>query len=138
MTRSARTFVLTSVVLCAFAANSLLCRWALAQDRIDPVSFSAVRLVAGAIVLAALVRVRSLPAEQRRSGRWAAAVSLLVYAVAFSLAYVRIEAGLGALLLFGAVQTTMLGWSVATGERLAPGQWAGVGLALVGLGVLTL
>ncbi|MFW5739555.1 MAG: DMT family transporter [Myxococcota bacterium] len=138
MTRPARTFVLTSVVLCAFAANSLLCRWALAEDRIDPASFAAVRLGAGALVLVALVRGRTAGTARRRSGGWAAALSLLVYAVAFSFAYVRIEAGLGALLLFGAVQTTMLSWSVATGERLSPGQWAGVALAIAGLCVLTL
>lgn len=139
MTSRARTIVLTAVVLCAFAANSLLCRWALAQERIDPASFAGVRLVSGALMLVALVRMRrGAGAAERRSGRWGAAVALLVYAVAFSLAYVRIEAGLGALLLFGAVQTTMLGWSVANGERLSLGQWLGVAAAVAGLSLLTL
>jgi len=138
MSLRARTFALTSVVLCAFATNSLLCRWALAEDRIDPTSFTTVRLLSGAIALALLVRLRRVPAKQRRAGRWPAAAALLVYAVAFSLAYVRLGAGLGALLLFGAVQVSMIGWAVVRGERLSVRQWVGIVFALGGLSLLTL
>lgn len=130
------TAVLTVLAMLAFAANSLLCRLALQSHAIDAASFTAVRLVSGALVLALVVRLRALPAAAGR-GRWGSAAWLFVYAAAFSLAYLQLPAGVGALLLFGAVQATMVGVGLWRGERLALHQWAGLVLALGGLVVLT-
>ncbi|WP_260675058.1 DMT family transporter [Comamonas aquatica] len=129
------TAVLTVLAMLAFAANSLLCRLALQSHAIDAASFTAVRLVSGALVLALVVRLRALPAAAGR-GRWGSAAWLFVYAAAFSLAYLQLPAGVGALLLFGAVQATMVGVGLWRGERLALHQWAGLVLALGGLVVL--
>jgi drug/metabolite transporter (DMT)-like permease len=130
-----RTLGLTALALCGFAANSVLCRLALAQGAIDAASFTAVRLASGAAMLTVLVAARR--AGRRAAGasgaRWAAAVALFAYAAAFSLAYREVSAGAGALLLFGSVQATMLGWGLYRGERLRPRQWAGFVLAVGGL-----
>ena len=130
------TAVLTVLAMLAFAANSLLCRLALQSHSMDAGSFTAVRLVSGALVLALVVRLRAPPAAAVGSGRWGSAVWLFVYAAAFSLAYLQLPAGVGALLLFGAVQATMVGVGLWRGERLALRQWAGLVLALGGLVVL--
>jgi drug/metabolite transporter (DMT)-like permease len=124
-----RTLALTALAMTAFAGNSLLCRLALQHTAIDPASFTAVRLVSGALVLWALVRWRG----QRPAGDWRSAAALFVYATAFSYAYLSLSAGTGALLLFGAVQATMLGWSLWRGQRLQLGQTAGLVLAMGGL-----
>lgn len=116
----------------AFAANSLLNRAALAEGLIDPMSFALIRVMAGAAVLALLVRER--PGTGR--AQWAAAAALTAYLVGFSLAYVALDAGVGALILFGLVQVTMLSGAVAAGERPAMRRWAGAALALTGLGAL--
>ena len=118
----------------AFAANSLLCRMALQRTGIDPASFTAVRLVAGAAVLALLVGPRKRAPE--RAGSWVSALALFVYAAAFSFAYASLPAGTGALLLFGAVQVTMIGRGLWRGERLGPRQQLGLLVALAGLVVL--
>jgi drug/metabolite transporter (DMT)-like permease len=134
--------LLTLLALLGFAANSLLCRAALAGGAarsIDAASFTLVRLASGALVLALLLRARRRPAaptEQR--GSWPAALALFAYAAGFSLAYVRIGAGVGALLLFGCVQLTMLGAGLARGERPRALEWVGLAVALAGLAGLTL
>jgi drug/metabolite transporter (DMT)-like permease len=125
---------LTALAMGAFAGNSLLCRQALQHTAIDPASFTAVRLISGAAVLWALVRWRG----QRSAGNWASATALFVYAAAFSFAYLSLSAGTGALLLFGAVQATMLGWGLWRGQRLGLGQAAGLVLAMGGLTALLL
>jgi drug/metabolite transporter (DMT)-like permease len=127
---------LTSVAMLAFAANSLLCRLALQHDRIDPASFGAVRLVAGALVLACVVRMGRRP--QGEDGGWRSAALLFAYVALFSFAYVSLAAGTGALILFGAVQLTMLGVGLLRGERFAPAGWLGLALAMAGLAVLLL
>lgn len=127
---------LTAVAMLAFAANSLLCRLALQQDRIDPASFGAVRLLAGALVLALVMRVRRRPGLG--SGDWRSAALLFAYVALFSFAYVSLPAGTGALILFGAVQLTMLGAGLLAGERFAPMGWVGLLLAGAGLAVLLL
>lgn len=127
------TFALTVTALVAFAANSVLCRLALGADTIDPYSFTAVRLASGALVLAVLGGLRRQPGFPASSGSWKGAGLLVLYALPFSLAYVRIETGTGALLLFGAVQVTMLGRGLATGERPRPVEWLGVAGAVAGL-----
>jgi drug/metabolite transporter (DMT)-like permease len=131
---AARVLGLTALAMGAFAGNSLLCRQALQHTAIDPASFTAVRLISGAAVLWALVRWRG----QRSAGDWASATALFVYAAAFSFAYLSLSAGTGALLLFGAVQATMLGWGLWRGQRLGLGQTAGLVLAMGGLTALLL
>ncbi len=132
---TARTAWLTALALCAFAANSLLCRAALGPRTIDAATFTAVRLASGAAVLALLVRARGMPIG---GGSWRGGLALCAYAIAFSLAYLRIPAGVGALILFGAVQVTMIASALARGERLGAGQWIGLLLALGGLAWLVL
>lgn len=135
----------TGLALLAFAANSLLCRFALAEGGTDAASFTAARLGSGALVLAGLVAVRRrrrAPAGRDASsagqGRWRSAFALFAYAAGFSLAYVDVGAATGALLLFGAVQATMLLVGLWQGERLAGAQWAGFALASLGLVALLL
>lgn len=126
-----RLATITALALLAFAGNSLLCRAALAHSPLDPASFTTLRLVSGALVLWLLVQSRTaLPAGR---GSWPSALALFAYAAAFSFAYVTLPAGTGALLLFGAVQASMIGWGLLQGERIAPLQLAGLLLALGGL-----
>lgn len=121
--------LLTTAALIAFAANSLLCRLALAPRELDAASFTAIRLASGALVLAALAARR----PRGPGGTWGSATALFAYAAPFSYAYLELGAGIGALVLFGAVQTTMIGWAIARGERPRPAVWIGVALALGGL-----
>jgi drug/metabolite transporter (DMT)-like permease len=120
--------------LVAFAANSWLCRAALRTSAIDPQSFTAVRIGSGALVLALLVVARH--DHPLRHGDWVSALALFGYAIGFSLAYVRLEAGVGALVLFSAVQLTLLVGGLVAGHRLRWREGAGVLLALAGLGLL--
>lgn len=133
-----RTALVTLLALIAFAANSLLCRLALRGNAIDPAAFSAVRLVSGAIALAVLVRFFGEPGTGTRKPAWISAGWLLLYAVPFSFAYVNLGVGTGALLLFGAVQVTMLVAAIARGQHPRPMQWLGLGTAMVGLIYLVL
>lgn len=120
----------------AFAGNSLLCRLALKSASIDAASFTSVRLLSGALVLALLVRWRT--GAFSRSGDWWSAAALFAYAAAFSWAYLQLTAATGALLLFGAVQVTMVAWGLARGERLQRLQWAGLLAACAGLVIMLL
>lgn len=131
-----RLVVLTLLALLAFAGNSLLCRIALVGGGIDPASFTTIRIVSGAVVLWALARGRGGAAAG--SGSALSALALFGYAAAFSFAYVGVTAGTGALLLFGAVQATMIGVGLWRGERFSARQWAGLALALAGLLILML
>jgi drug/metabolite transporter (DMT)-like permease len=127
----ARIIVLTSLAMLAFAGNSLLCRVALEQTRIDAISFTTIRLVSGALMLWLMIRLRRrTPAGK---GNWLSAFALFIYAAGFSFAYVSLPAATGALLLFGAVQTTMIGYGLWAGERLQRLQFIGLILALGGL-----
>ena len=120
-----------------FAANSILTRLALREDEIDGGSFTAVRIFSGAVVLALLVssRGRGL-AALKENGSWRAALALFGYAVAFSFAYLSLDAGVGALILFAAVQITMIAVGMIRGERLRLLEWTGLTLAFVGLAYL--
>lgn len=122
---------LTTLALLAFAGNSLLCRAALQHTPIDATSFTTIRLIAGALTLWLLVQLTRRGATGR--GSWPSALALFGYAAAFSFAYVSLPAGTGALLLFGSVQTGMIGWGLVKGERFSPVQWLGLALALAGL-----
>lgn len=130
----ARIALLTGLAMVAFAGNSLLCRLALEQTRIDAASFTAIRLGSGALVLWLLVRAQ----QQTLLGDNGSALALFVYAAAFSMAYLNLPTGTGALLLFGAVQASMIGYGLWRGERLGPLQWLGLALACGGLAALLL
>ena len=133
---STRVFLVTSLAMLAFAGNSVLCRLALAHTLIDPASFTAIRLLSGAMFLWVVVKLRG--GNAAGGGNWLSALALLIYALGFSLAYVGLSAATGALLLFGAVQATMLGVGILRGERLNTRQIIGVLLALGGLIALLL
>lgn len=126
-----RVLVLTSFAMIAFAANSLLCRHALDHTGIDSASFTSIRVLSGALALWLIVRMRS--EASRPAGNWLSASALFVYAAGFSYAYISLPAGTGALLLFGAVQTTMLGRGLWSGERLQGRQLAGLATAIGGV-----
>lgn len=126
-----RVAILTTLAMSAFAGNSLLCRLALEHTRIDAASFTMIRLAAGAIVLLLVVRTRGGGASG--GGNWRSAWALFAYAASFSFAYVSLPAATGALLLFGAVQATMIGHGLWAGERLRGLQLVGLVLALGGL-----
>ncbi len=130
----ARLFFLTTLALVAFAGNSLLCRLALKETAIDAASFTFIRLASGALVLWLIVQMRHRSRE--KLGSWPSACALFVYAAAFSFAYLSLSAGTGALLLFGAVQATMIAWGLRQGERFQGPQMMGLALALSGLVLL--
>lgn len=151
-----RLWLLTALTMLAFAANSLLCREALVSGSIDAASFTLVRMVSGALVLMMLAFMQSrtarapesiqdsnskqasdpkqVPKRARLAGNWRSALALLGYAAAFSFAYLSLTAATGALLLFGAVQATMIGYGLWAGERPNRLQLFGMLLALLGLG----
>ena len=128
---SHRLFLTTLLALLAFAGNSLLCRVALKETAIDPASFTAIRIASGALTLSLIVRLRDGP--QRLAGSWGSALALFAYAAAFSFSYLTLTAATGALLLFGAVQATMIGVGRWRGDRLRGWQTVGFLLALAGL-----
>lgn len=134
--RSPPTSLITLVALVAFAGNSLLCRAALRDTGIDAGSFTAVRIVSGTLALWLIVLLRSKAAERQGAGNWPSALALFVYASTFSFAYVELASGTGALILFGAVQATMIGVGLWRGERFGAAQSAG--LAIAGAGLIAL
>jgi len=127
-----RTLLLTLAALLAFAGNSLLCRLALRAGTIDPATFGSIRLAAGAITLALVVRARGSTRPHAPRDAWAAAL-LFAYVAFFSWAYLGLTAGTGALVLFGAVQVTMFAVGLRGGERFGPVAWCGAALAIAGL-----
>jgi drug/metabolite transporter (DMT)-like permease len=127
------TPVYTALALVAFAANSIICRMALGDETIDAASFASIRLASGALVLMLIVGVQGKSPGQKHPGSWASAGMLFLYAVTFSFAYVSLSAGTGALILFGAVQATMILGGLWQGERLRRAEWCGLVIALFGL-----
>lgn len=134
---STRLILLTLFAMLSFAGNSVLCRLALRQTAIDAASFTAIRLLSGALMLALLVRFRDRAAvaggQRGIGGNWPSACALFAYAGGFSFAYLSLPTGTGALLLFGAVQATMILAGLWSGERLGARQASGLALALAGL-----
>ena len=126
-----RALALTALAMMAFAGNSLLCRLALRTTAIDAATFTLVRIVSGAVCLWILVQMQKV--RVAKSGSWSSALALFGYAALFSFAYVELTAGTGALLLFGAVQMTMILWAYRCGERMRLLQIAGLILAVAGL-----
>jgi len=136
---SARVLILTLAAMIAFASNSLLCRSALKQTSIDAASFTFVRVFSGAVVLWLVMNLPRMIRTTRDvgvGGNWISALALFLYAAGFSFAYVDVAAGTGALLLFGAVQATMILWGLHKGERLRAIQIVGLIVAMTGLVVL--
>ena len=126
-----RIIILTTLAMIAFAGNSLLCRAALKHTAIDAASFTSIRLISGALILWLVVNISRK--TQTGRGNWLSALALFAYAAGFSFAYVSLPAATGALLLFGAVQATMIGHGIRVGERLHGLQLVGLVLALAGL-----
>lgn len=123
---------LTVLALIAFAGNSILCRLALGEGGIDAGSFTTIRLLTGAIVLWAMVRFRKSHSAGSAQGSWLSPCMLFLYAVCFSYAYVSLETGTGALILFGAVQMTIILGSLFIGNRLIGVEWSGITVAFSG------
>jgi drug/metabolite transporter (DMT)-like permease len=126
-----RLVFLVVLAMIAFAANSLLCRAALRDAAIDPASFTTIRIASGAAVLWVIARMRD--GTMASAGSWRSAAALFAYAAAFSFAYIELPAAVGALILFCAVQVTMIGWGLWSGERIRAAQGAGLALAIAGL-----
>lgn len=131
-----RTLLITALAMLAFAGNSILCRLALKATEIDAATFTSVRIVAGAITLLVILRFKA--SNKALSGSWPGALALMGYAGAFSFAYINLDAGSGALLLFGAVQLSMIAWGFYRGERFNTLTSIGLLLALGGLIALLL
>ena len=128
--------LLTTVTMVAFAANSIFCRKALEVPSLDAVSFTTVRLLSGAITLWLIMGLTRSKRRTGSAGNCSAAIALFVYAIAFSFAYLELGAGAGALILFGAVQITMVLAGLWSGERLNAMAWTGFIIALAGLVLL--
>ena len=132
-----RLLLLTTAALIGFSANSLLTRAALQAGRLDALTFVGVRLVSGAVMLWLIMRWRQRAAVQEDGGQ-KSAVALFAYAILFTIAYILIGAGVGALILFGAVQVTMISAGLIFGEQPRATDWLGAACALAGLLVLTI
>jgi drug/metabolite transporter (DMT)-like permease len=127
-----RTLFATSLALIAFAANSILCRLALDGQSIDAASFAIIRLSSGAVALAVICKTVGGNQHSSSEGKWPAALMLFLYAACFSFAYITLDTGTGALILFAAVQLTMIGVAVATGDRPHFMEWVGLLIAFSG------
>ena len=136
-TRSRKTvlkvFLSTSCALTAFAANSILCRFALGTEAIDAAGFTCIRLLSGVVALFVILLVRGGLSPTRSMGSWPAGLMLFLYAVTFSYAYLELDTGTGALILFGSVQTTIIGLSIVKGNRLLWIEWVGLAVSFAGL-----
>ncbi|NOH92569.1 DMT family transporter [Vibrio sp. AIC-3] len=141
-----QTLMVTFITLVAFAANSVLCRWALMDQTIDPLSFSIVRILFGALTLLILLTLSSQSKARRvltnntslytrlkSQFQFTSILSLLVYMFGFSFAYLELGAGLGALVLFVAVQFTMIAAHLFSGNRMSLIEWGGCLLSVAGL-----
>lgn len=126
------------MALIAFAGNSILCRLALGGDAIDASSFTSIRLLSGIVVLILILQFSGKNSAQSSTGSWGAAAMLFLYAIAFSFAYISLDTGVGALILFGAVQITMILVGLFSGNRLHYSELAGTAIAFSGFVYLVL
>ena len=133
MTLSVRLFLLTSLTMAAFAANSVLNRMALSGGSIGPADFALIRVLSGVVMLAVLVWWRDRKLVDLSEVSWKSAGALVLYVLGFSFGYITLSAGTGALILFGGVQVTMFSGALLAGERPSNTRWAGAGLAFLGL-----
>ena len=129
--RTANTVLLTTVAMVAFAANSILCRLALGRGLIDAASFTTVRVISGAIILAVIIFGRRT--QRSAKANWGSVAALFIYMAFFSFAYLSLGAATGALVLFGAVQLTMFVVALQQGEHFSVPSWFGLALAAAGL-----
>ena len=127
-----RIVLLTGLALVAFASNSVLCRLALGEKAIDASSFTIIRLLSGAIVLLILFKIKNNELSSNSRGSWYSGIMLFLYAITFSFAYITLDTGTGALILFGSVQITMIALSLLSGNRLHFTEWLGVIIAFAG------
>lgn len=127
-----QTLIFTGLALIAFAANSVLCRLALGDGAIDAASFTVIRLLSGTVVLLLILSINRNKAHSRTKGSWFASLMLFLYAITFSFAYITLDTGTGALILFGSVQITMILLSLFSGKRLHLSEWLGVSIAFMG------
>lgn len=126
-----RIVILTVVAMLAFAANSVLARLAFVHANAEPLTYTGIRLASGAVVLFTLLALRRQPQKRPAlGGSWPAAGALFGYALAFSIAYILLGAGTGALILFASVQIGILGWAVFKGDRPGALEWLGLAIAL--------
>ena len=133
-----KTILLTGLALIAFAANSVLCRLALGNEAIDAASFTVIRLLSGTVVLLIIIGATRNITGASTKGSWSASFMLFLYAITFSYAYISLDTGTGALILFGSVQITMILLSLLSGTRLHFTEWAGVTIAFTGFVYLIL
>lgn len=131
-------YLYLTFALIAFAANSVICRLALASGEIDPNSFTIIRLASGALTLTLILLCRvqfrqSTKGKSLNKGSWLGAAALFMYALGFSYAYIELDTGSGALILFGSVQVSMIAFGLYRGERFNLWQWIGLIMALFGL-----
>ena len=133
-----KSLILTTLALIAFAANSVLCRMALGENTIDASSFTVIRLLSGVLVLLAIVKITHSKKSLSSTGSWLAGMMLFLYAITFSFAYMTLETGSGALILFGSVQITMIFLSLFSGNRLHLSEWIGLSIAFIGFVYLVL
>jgi drug/metabolite transporter (DMT)-like permease len=137
-----KTIGYTIAALVAFAANSVLGRMALKDNAIDASSFTSIRLLSGALMLFVLFTLfggktkKTNEKQEKRSGNWEAPFMLFIYAITFSFAYISLDTGTGALVLFGAVQLTMIVSSIMSGHKLHSAEWLGVSISFAGLAYL--
>lgn len=128
-----QVLTLTILAMIAFAANSIFCRLALGKSLIDPASFTTIRIGAGTLTLIVLVQISNRHSLSGEHSHWLGAISLFAYAALFSFAYISLTTATGALILFGAVQVTMIGYGIFKGDRPTGSMWIGIGLAVGGL-----
>lgn len=134
----AKTLVFTILAMIAFAANSVLCRLALGNNTIDASSFTILRLLSGTLVLMTIIGLKYNKKRTTSKGSWIASSMLFLYAITFSFAYITLDTGTGALIMFGSVQITILLLSFITGTRLHLSEWTGVAIAFTGFVYLVL
>jgi len=133
---SIKTAFMSAMALIAFAGNSVLCRLALSDSSIHPASFTSIRLVSGAITLLVIIWLSNLGKNDSRpllNKGWTAPLMLFAYAALFSFAYITLDTGVGALILFGSVQITMVLVNLFRGNRLGLFEWLGLLCACSGL-----
>ena len=133
-----KTIFFTVLALIAFAANSVLCRSALGENLIDPASFTSIRLLSGGVMLMVILQFNRKNKSSSTKGSWLASIMLFLYAAAFSFAYITLDTGTGALILFAAVQITMILVSIVSGNKLHATEWIGLTIAFIGFVYLIL
>ena len=131
-----KLFCLVCITMVGFAANSILTRVGVYAYGMDPLSFAVIRVGAGALVLGLLVFVQGQSPFANIKARWKGALALATYMIGFSAAYLSLDAGMGALILFGLLQIMMFGWAISQRQTVTFMRWVGAGLALIGLVVL--